>query len=240
MSPPEKRNRLLIKFMDEKHVDSFLNEGLLFMNNIKYFRDYEDNDPALRGDVDEGLAASLLPENITLELNGHIITGAIGKIDLRECHEDETNIYSMTIINDQDILSSGESGLRLSSDFTKFGNKAVFIGGSDIGKFWTRLKNAIDSDPSLYTLEENNVIARPVSYVDRTLHHRSLNVFNKFKEYAWQHEWRIALKQTVGTGPLPLRIGCLADIAHVMDATDLVKEPIKFQKKSLNDTPRME
>lgn len=233
MSSPENRHRLLIKFMDEQYVDSFINEGLLFMNNIQYFRAYEDSDPALRGDVHEGLAASLLPENITLEINGRVITGAVGKIDIRQCHQDETNIYSMTIISDQDILNSGENGLLLSSDFAKFGNKAVFIGGSDINKFCSRLKIAIDNDQSIYALEENNVLSGKVNYVERAQHHSQLNVFNKFKEYAWQHEWRIALKQITHVGPLPLKIGCLADIAYVMDTIDLVKEPIKFQEKIL-------
>lgn len=233
MVSPESRNRLLIKFMDEQYVHSFINEGLLFMNNIQYFRAYEDSDPALRGDAHEGLSASFLPENITLEINGRIITDAVGKIDLRQYHQDETNIYSMTIISDQDILSSGESGLLLSSDFVKFGNKAIFIGGSDISEFWHRLENAIDNDQSIYTLEEDNIVGRKVSYVDRELHHSQLSVFNKFKEYAWQHEWRIALKQTRGVGPLPLKIGSLADIAHVIDTADLIKEPIRFQQKVL-------
>ncbi|WHH52872.1 hypothetical protein QFA96_12285 [Pseudomonas sp. Ap32] len=229
MSSPETRSRLLIKFMDEKYVDSFLNEGLLFMNNIKYFRDYEDNDPALRGDVYEGLAASLLPENVTLKINGRTITDAVGKIDISKCHEYETNIYSMTIINDKDILDSGDSGLLLSSDFKKFGNRAVFIGGSDITKFFSRLRSAVDNNQSVYTLEESNIYAGKVNYIDRALHHSNLNVFNKFKEYAWQHEWRIALKQTTHIGPLHLRIGSLVDIAHVIETSDLVEQPIKFQ-----------
>ncbi|WP_339495078.1 hypothetical protein [Pseudomonas sp. RA_105y_Pfl2_P56] len=231
MSSPENRNRLLIKFMDEQYVDSFINEGLLFMNNIQFFRAYEDSDPALRGDVHEGLSASLLPENITLEINGRVITEAVGKIDIRKCRQDETNIYSMTIITDQDILNSGEHGLHLSSNFSKFGNKAVFICGSDISKFWNRLKSSIDDNQFIYTLEDNNIIGGKVNYIERALHHSRLNVFNKFKEYAWQHEWRIALNQTTRVGPLPLKIGSLADIAHVIDTIDLVKQPIKFQEQ---------
>lgn len=37
MNNPYKKFRFLIKFMDEGNVDSFLNDGLLFMNNIDYF-----------------------------------------------------------------------------------------------------------------------------------------------------------------------------------------------------------
>lgn len=231
---PENRNRLLIKFMDEQYVDSFVNEGLLFMNNIRYFRDYEDSDPALRGDTHEGLSASLLAENITLEINERVITDAVGKVDIRKCHQDETNIYSMTLISDQDILNSGENGLLLSNDFAKLGNKAVFIGGSDISKFWCHLKNAINNDQSIYTLEEDNVVGRKVVYVERALHYSQLTVFNKFKEYAWQHEWRIALKQTKHVGPLPLKIGSLADIAHVIDTIDLIKNLLSSRKKPYN------
>jgi hypothetical protein len=35
MEDPNKIFRVLIKFMNEKYVDSFVNEGLIFMNNIK-------------------------------------------------------------------------------------------------------------------------------------------------------------------------------------------------------------
>ena len=189
----EERNRLLIKFMDEKYVDSFINEGLIFMNNIQFFREYEDSDPALRGDMKEGLRASYLPENITLELNGRVLTDLVGKVELRENHQDETNIYSMTIISNSDILDAGEKGLYLSQNFTKFGNKAVFIGGSDITTFWNRVSEAININEDLFTLEEH--AAKKVSYVDASEHHSKLGVFTKFSEYKWQHEWRLALSK---------------------------------------------
>ncbi|HAS6248912.1 TPA: hypothetical protein I7203_21535 [Vibrio vulnificus] len=227
----EKRHRVLIKFMDEKYVDSFINEGLLFMNNIQFFREYEDPDPALRGDAKEGLRASYLPENITLEINGRVLTDLVGKVELRENHQDETNIYSMTIISDADILEAGEQGLYLSENFKKFGNKAVFIGGSDINVFWNRVSETINNNTELFTLEDH--VAQKVAYVDASEHHSELGVFTKFCEYKWQHEWRIALKQLSSSGPLALKVGNLSDIAHVADTESLVQQPIKFVQKNL-------
>ena len=80
MEDPYKIFRVLIKFMDERYVDSFLNDGLLFMNNIDYFRSYEDADVALRGDVHEGLAATYKAEGLTITLGSvrKVQTGRIG------------------------------------------------------------------------------------------------------------------------------------------------------------------
>ncbi|ALS32993.1 hypothetical protein PTRA_a1840 [Pseudoalteromonas translucida KMM 520] len=227
----EKRHRVLIKFMDEEYVESFINEGLIFMNNIQFFREYEDSDPALRGDAKEGLRASYLPENITLELNGRTLTALVGKVELRESHQNETNIYSMTIVSDADILDAGEKGLYLSEDFNKFGNKAVFIGGSDINIFWNRVTEAINNNEDLFTLEEN--VAKKVTYVDASEHHSELNVFTKFSEYKWQHEWRVALKQISSSGPLELRVGNLSDIAHITGTKSLIQQPLKLVQNNL-------
>jgi hypothetical protein len=87
MEDPYKIFRVLIKFMDEKYVDSFLNEGLLFMNNIDFFRSYEDADVALRGDLHEGLAASYKADGLTITFGNHVLEGAVGKVDLRYNHE---------------------------------------------------------------------------------------------------------------------------------------------------------
>ncbi|NOH20169.1 hypothetical protein [Vibrio cyclitrophicus] len=230
MDDPNKVYRLLIKFMDEKYVDSFLNDGLLYMNNIEFFRNYEDADVALRGDRHEGLSASLKSEDVIIKIGDRIIDGAVGKIDIRQSHEDETNIYSMTRISDGKILESGEEGLFLSSKFNKFGNKAVLI--CDIFEFERRLKLAISQDERIYTAREDGIVARQVSYVSRDEHNDQMDVFNKFDEYSWQYEWRIAFKQISGTGPLSLKIGRLADIAQVIETESLISGPLELVPKN--------
>ena len=96
MEDPSNRYIVLIKFMDIKYVDSFLNDGLLYLNNIRWFINHEDVNIAIRGDRHEGLAASFKAENMIFEINGRILKDTFGKIDLRYIHENETNIYSMT------------------------------------------------------------------------------------------------------------------------------------------------
>ncbi|GIU52089.1 hypothetical protein TUM4438_43870 [Shewanella sairae] len=232
MPLPSSRNRVLLKFMDEQYVDSFINEGLLFMNNVQFFREYEDEDPALRGDSYEGLAASWLPSEVVLTINGREITDAVGKIDLRDNHQDETNIYSMAIISDQDILDAGPEGLFLSKRFKGFGNKTVIISGKNITEFWRRVQEALDSSVVIYNFGADSVVARKVTYVERSDHHNQLDIFNKFSEFKWQYEWRLALKQA-DKGALSLYIGCLSDIASVADTESLINSPIKFVPKDL-------
>lgn len=49
---------LLIKIMKEEYVALFVNEGVLYANTIGFFRSYEDESVAVRGDENEGLSAS--------------------------------------------------------------------------------------------------------------------------------------------------------------------------------------
>lgn len=233
MDDPYKIFRVLIKFMDEQYVKSFLNDGLLYMNNINYFRSYEDADVALRGDVHEGLAATYKAEGLTIKFGDHLLEGAVGKVDLRYNHEGDTNIYSMTKISDGKILEAGESGLAISEKFKKFGNRAVIIDGSNITEFENRLKLAISNEPNIYTPREDNVLAKQVSYLSRDEHHGQMDVFDKFTDYSWQHEWRIAFKQKRAPGAYALKIGSLADIARVFETETLISEPLKLVPNNL-------
>ena len=60
-----------------------------------------------------------------------------------------------------------------------------------------------------------------------------MSIFNKFKNYEWQHEWRVALKKSSKNGPLELRLGDLSDIASVLNTKDIIQQPLKLIKKTL-------
>ncbi len=233
MQDPNKIFRILIKFMNAQYVDSFLNEGLLFMNNIDFFKNYEDPDLVIRGDAHEGLAASYKADDVTIRFGDYTFEGVVGKIDIRYDHEDDTNIYSMTKISDGIIIEAGETGLYLSEDFLKFGDTAVVIDGSNITEFENRLKQAIFADKSIFTLRDDNVFAKQVSYLNRDEHHSQMDVFKKFDKYSWQYEWRIAFKQVSRKGPYSLKIGRLSDIAHVFETESLLNYPIKLVPDNL-------
>lgn len=233
MDDPSKIYRVLIKFMDESFVESFLKKGLLYMNNIDYFKNYEDSDIALRGDVHEGLAASYKADDLVIHFGGQEIEGAVGKVDLRYNHEGDTNIYSMTKISDGKILEAGDVGLYLSEKFNKFGNRALVIGGSNITEFEKRLKLAISNRSDIYTPRSDDVVAKQVNYLQHDEHHRQMDVFDKFDEYSWQHEWRIAFKQKTAGGAYPLEIGDLSDIAEVCETEKLISRPLKLVPSNL-------
>jgi hypothetical protein len=233
MEDPNKFYRVLIKFMDEQYVESFINEGLLFMNNIDFFKDYEDADEALRGDVHEGLAASYKAEGLTITYGDHVLEGAIGKVDVRANRDGDTNIYSMTRISDGKVLDAGDEGLFLSEKFKKFGNRAVLITGSNIVEFEKRLRTALSEQADIYSEFEEGRVSKQVLYLDRNTHHGKMDVYNKFDDYAWQHEWRIAFKQTKTKGPYPLKIGSLSDIAQVFETDALINESMKLVEKNL-------
>ncbi len=233
MHDPFKIFRILIKFMDSKYVEPFVNEGLMFMNNIEFFRKFENKIEKVRGDVFEGLTASYLAENLEIKIGDHLIRDAVGKVDVRYNHEDETNIYSMTKISDGNVLDAGEEGLVLSDKFLKFGDKALFIGGSDIPIFESRLKSAIEKTKDTYTLKKDNIFAKQVDYLNRDIFHGEMDIFNKFREYSWQYEWRISIKQTNRKGPYCLKIGNLSDIVKIYNTKDLIKMPIKLAPKNL-------
>ncbi len=228
MEDPNKIHRVLIKFMNDQYVDSFVNEGLLYMNNIDYFRKYEDEDDALRGDIHEGLIASHKPEFSSVYIGNNKLEGLTEKIDVRLNHVGDTNIYSMTKISDGKILEAGANGLYLSKKFEKFGNRAVLIGGSNINEFEARLKSEVSLREEILMFQQENIIARQVEYVDRNEHHPNLTVFNKFESYSWQHEWRIAFKQNRNIGAYCLKLGDLSGISQVFDTKELISQPIKL------------
>ena len=107
MEDPYEVCRLNLKFMDEEHVDSFINHGVLHMNTVKYFRGYNNGSVIARGDVYEGLDATYDPTRLNVHFNG-IKLDPTGKIDARSAQQDHTNIFSLTRICDGHIWSSNK------------------------------------------------------------------------------------------------------------------------------------
>jgi len=219
--------RCLIKFMPEKYIDSFLDEGLLYMNTLHYFRTYEDSEESLRGDEHEGLSASYSPEKIQMSIKGKKLEGIISKIDERPLHVDEIKLFCMTALTN-DIL---EKGLFLDSRFLNFGDKAVVIEGQGLISFFEKLRERVKDDTSIFAIDSSYKTNGLIEYIDRDEHHTDLTVFHKFKEYSWQHEFRIAFERPYNDGHLPLRIGSLRNIAYVADTKELLNT--KFGLQSL-------
>lgn len=215
-----------IKFMDPKYVSSFIDDGLLYMNTVEYFRTYEEADVALRADQHEGLSASYSPDEVELNIEGQILDGVVGKIDSRPLHVDEMKLYCMTVLNHSDL----QNGFRLDPRFLNFGSKAVVIEGAGLQKFIDRLQSSIEPNYSLYASDSSLKVSGVVQYVDRNEHHNELTIFNKFLEYRWQHEFRVALESPFKSGPFKLTLGSLKDCAYVVDTKELLNTEFRVKQ----------
>jgi len=213
--------------MPEKYINSFLDEGLLYMNTLHFFRTYEENDEALRGDQHEGLSASYSPEKFEMNIKGKKIEGISSKIDERPLHVDEIKLFCMTALT-SDVL---ENGLFLDSRFLNFGDKAVVIEGKGLLSFFEKLRERVKDDTTVFAIDSSFKTNGLIEYVDRDEHHTDLTVFHKFNEYSWQHEFRIAFERPNHDGHFPLRVGSLRDIAYVSDTKELLNT--RFGLKSL-------
>ncbi|MFM5831098.1 hypothetical protein ACET54_11920 [Aeromonas veronii] len=219
---------LLIKIMKEEYVASFVNEGVLYANTIGFFRSYEDESVAVRGDENEGLYASFQAKDIKLEFAGITAEGLIGTVDLRYDYEDETNIYCMTAISVDDILNAGSDGMFPSKNFKEFGEKAIVIQSEDITEFMKRLKNAIETDNNVSCRLGNKFATKRIEYVSKSSYHGAMGVFKKFDEYSWQYEWRIVFNQKATKGPYKLVLGPLHDLVTIVDVDSFIDHPISL------------
>jgi hypothetical protein len=220
---PRTTVRLYVKFMDERFLDSFVKQGLLYMNSIQYFREYENEDEALRGDRHEGLHATYRAEKTELTIFGKKIS-AKGKIDIRLNHHNETNIYCMTAITDEDLQNCKTEEFYLSEKFKNFGSKAVII--TEPKEFELRIQKAAETCEFIEATELSQRISGLVAYFNRETYHGPLGIFSKFDDYAWQHEWRIAFKQKKKAGAFELYIGDISDITIVSSTHDLLDHPL--------------
>lgn len=225
MNEFKNRFRLFIKFLSSEYLNSFLKEGLVYMNPIKYYIDLEEKEYIGRKDKNEGLLAPYLANKVKIEFNHIELKRLTGRVDIRDDDELFSNIYCLTGINDYHIFNSNKK-LSLSKKFTKMGDKAVVIFGEKISEFIKRLKSAIEKNKSIY----KNAVAKPVEYVDYNTYHGEMGIFKKYSKFEWQFEWRLAIRKIKkGYLPVILKIGNLYDIATVYNTEDLIKLPIEME-----------
>lgn len=217
----------LIKFMKAEYVSSFLDEGLLYMNTLDYFRTYEESDEDLRADEHEGLSSSIHAEKVTITMqNGSALNGVVGKVDFTPVHAYQFKLYCFTAITLQDL----DMPFYLDERFKKFGDKAIVIKGDDLNLFWGRLKMRTFNDESLFAIDSSLKTNGLIEYVSRKDNLSSLTPFNKFSNFSWQKEFRIALESPSNIGALSLRIGSLKDIASVIDTNELLRKKFHIKR----------
>jgi hypothetical protein len=224
MDELKNRYRLFIKFLSSQYLNSFLIDGLIYMNPIKYFIDLEEKEFIGKKDQNEGLAASFLANQIIVKINNRELKDIVGRVDLRNDDDIFTNIFSLTAINDYHIYISNKK-LFLSDKFIKMGDKAVVFYGKNIEEFVKRIKDVINLNKDIYS----KITGKMIEYVDYNTHNGEMGIFKKYSNFEWQYEWRLAIKKNdQKLSPTILKIGDINNIVSVYDTKDLIKFPIEM------------
>ena len=196
---------VFIKFGAHKHVLQLRDEGLLYMNNLPYFWEIEDNE--LRGDECDSV------DNLH---SGH--AGKVGKYVIANwiikelpIQPEKINIFCMYALR-QDAAPIDKRNFR-------FGEQALII---------TNAQNFIDRIRS--NLRDQGIIrkANLVKYVHDG-YTGTIGPFRKRKMFAYQSEWRLVCYR--GSGEVrKIRMGSIRDISFILpsDETNSWAEQEKF------------
>lgn len=187
----------LIKFGQKEHLEALLNDGVIYMNNIDYFRKYEESQPEhLRGDryecfdyISQNNKAIILDEssiefeNVTVFENRKTYPGYL---------------YCMYAIHTDD------SNSQIDSRMLEFGEYAVFIYNPK--EFINRIRSYCED----HKLHPN---CFPVKYYDETVENGLLHPFMKRGKYSYQNEARIYIHSYNPQDNIVLKLGSIKDIA---------------------------
>jgi len=201
---------MFIKFGAQPHMEDLFHNGTIYMNPIQYFKNFEDNE--LRGDSYEGInAIRNYPEGKfeipSLNFKGHYLN-----IHLRQSYEAVFgNIFSLYCISSKNWGNPSE--FRINKKNRKFGSHCVII--KDNPRFLSLIERKL-SDLKVHY--RHNL----VDYYDRFIGNRSLTLFNKPMEFAYQNEFRIYADRP-SMDPLSFSIGSLYDFASIHSSDEVIK-----------------
>ncbi|PCK33536.1 hypothetical protein CEX98_01390 [Pseudoalteromonas piscicida] len=213
-------------FDKEKYAEDFI-QGILFSNRLSFFRKYEEDKPANRGDKYEGVVGWHQPDQIQLEINGRIITDLAGPVMLQMNWHDHLNVFCIYAAHSGDFYEVSEDTvaafmeqIAIPKDCLKLGKYAVIV--TSVTKFIERVKTAVTSNG--YGLN-----AGLVEYYDPDNFNGSFSeiesIFRKRNEFKHQKEYRFAFDTGVaGDEPLMLDIGDISDIAMKCKVSDINRQ----------------
>lgn len=237
-------------FSEEKFRDEFI-KGNLYMNTIKYFREYEDAHSDNVGDKNEAVSAWLQPANLRIILkhpSGDVVipgSDIAAPIVLRQNRFDSINVFCITVLHSHGITLSDEVSeedfeklkayFTLPDDVCKLGRYAAVI--PNTGVFLERVRNA--AQKLMDANQEVSLVCQQVTYYDPkntlSLEHEDDAIFHKQKNYEHQREFRIALDRGSDVAePFTLNIGDISDIALPVLTEDINKH-IKLERYKVDD-----
>lgn len=190
----------LIKFGQKEHLEALLDEGIIYMNNIDYFRQYEASQPGhLRGDRYE--CFDYISQHNTIIF----FDESPWKIDNVAVFENRSTypgyLYCMYAIH------SDNTNPLIDNRMLDFGEYAVII---------PKPKEFIDRIQNYCAENHLHPDCAPVRYYDEKTEDGPLSPFQKRNKYAYQSEARIYIRAANPQKQMILKIGALDDIAFLV------------------------
>lgn len=197
-----------LKFGRQEHMLEFLQNGIIYMNPLSYFKNIEDNN--LRGDNYEGVHQIWNPPAGKFKIPALNHEGNYLSMHLKESYENTLgNILSLYCISSYGFETPKD--FHIDERIKDFGSHCVLI--KDIPEFLSR----IESQLNLSGLKYNKNF---VEYYDKNDINGHITVFQKPSEFEYQKEFRFYIERN-DILPLILKIGDLRDIAEIFSAKDI-------------------
>lgn len=198
----------LIKFGKVEHLKQLRDDGILYLNNLPYFWDIEDEE--LRGDPFDCSVQVIRGPKVTIMMpdgkEATVCTNYTARIQPSE--PERINIFCMYALR-----AHIKSAFPIDDKNMRFGDHALIL--MNPNEFMKRLQSNLKSQK---IVGNGNL----VDYVDDQ-YVGKLGPFKKFKRFSYQHEWRLVCYDGPGC-PRTIRIGSISDIAVIFPATEVNKQ----------------
>jgi hypothetical protein len=212
----------LIKFGELEDLHQFREDGLLYLNNLPYFWNIEDEE--LRGDPFDCAVQVIRGPKVTMVTpDGKEVTICTDySARIHPSDPEKINVFCMYALR-----PNIESGFPIDNKNNRFGNHALILINRD--EFMNRLAS---------TLKSQRIIGHAdlVEYVNDS-HIGKLGPFKKFNRFSYQHEWRLVCYEGPG-GPRAIQIGSIRDISVILPTIEVNKQiQIHFEPDAKPDRP---
>jgi hypothetical protein len=212
----------LIKFGQQDHLLLLQDEGLLYMNHLRYFWGIEDGE--LRGDpFDCNARIERGPRmGITLEDGREVFMEGAWTLGTHPSEPEKINIFCMYALRP---LTEGT--FPIDERNFRFGENALVLINRD--EFMLRIESVLKS-------QRIKAQAGLVEYVD-DCYRGELGPFRKLRKFAYQSEWRLVCLDGPGR-PREIQIGSIRDISVIIRSDQVNKEiRVDFEQGAEPDRP---
>ena len=201
----------LLKFGHYEHILQLQDEGLLYLNNLPYFWEIEDEE--LRGDPFDGVAEVARGHKVVLPIpNGKELTlEGSWTIRMHPFEPEKINIFCMY------ALRPFSGTFPVDERNFRFGDYAIVI--TNRPEFMNRIASSLKA-------QGVKGEARLVEYVNDD-HIGKMGPFRKLKRFIYQSEWRLVCYGGSGEAR-KIRLGSIRDISTII-RSDKVNKEIKIE-----------